>query len=229
MRLSATLILAAGVVAVLATATAATPSADLEEVLRAIPDPSHGARLFETCAQCHGPRGGGLPSGWVPEIAGQHAHFLAKELVDYRHHARWDDRMEKVAGRHLLATPQDIADVVAFVGSMAPSLQSMIGNGTWVDRGSRLYQARCRSCHGAGGEGSDARLVPRVAGQQSEYLLRQLHDTVDGRRPNMERVHVRLLSTLGMEELEGLADFMARLPPGPRGERTAATGAAPRM
>jgi cytochrome c553 len=53
--------------------------------------------------------------------------------------------------------------------------------------------------------------VPRVAGLQYEYLLRQLHDTVDGRRPNMRAQHLRLLESADMEDLEGFADYMSRL------------------
>jgi cytochrome c553 len=71
--------------------------------------------------------------------------------------------------------------------------------------------ARCQWCHGARGEGNDERLVPRVAGQQYEYLLRQLHDAMEARRPNMRVQHLRLLEACSMEELMGLASYMSRL------------------
>jgi cytochrome c553 len=205
-------------------AGAATPQGELEQVLHAIPDPQHGEALFQVCMQCHGARGGGLPSGWVPEIAGQHPHVIAKELVDYRHQLRWDDRMEKVAGRHLLETPQDIADVTAYVGALRPSLQSAVGDGQSLERGRELYAKRCNTCHGRDGQGSNAQRVPRVAGQQYGYLLRQMHDTVDGRRPNMSAMHVGLLKPLDMGELVGVADYMSRMPQGqpPHDPRTAA-------
>jgi cytochrome c553 len=74
-----------------------------------------------------------------------------------------------------------------------------------------MYASRCQWCHGGQGEGSDERFVPRVAGQQYEYLLRQLQDTVGGRRPNMRTQHLRLLESAHMEDLEGLADYMSRL------------------
>lgn len=68
-----------------------------------------------------------------------------------------------------------------------------------------MYVSRCQWCHGGQGEGSDERFVPRVAGQQYEYLLRQLHDTVEGRRPNMRTQHLRLVQTADIADLEGLA------------------------
>jgi hypothetical protein len=74
-----------------------------------------------------------------------------------------------------------------------------------------MYAQRCQWCHGGQGEGSDERLVPRVAGQQYEYLLRQLHDVVGGRRPNMREQHLRLLEGADMDDMVGLAGYMSRL------------------
>ena len=192
----------------------APPSArqDLQAVLSAIPDQNRGAKLFRLCAQCHGARGEGIGDAWTPAIAGQHPRVLAKQLVDYRHGARWDPRMEKVAGRHILKSTQDIADIVAYVGRLNPPPASSIGSGEWVHRGERLYGALCRACHGPQGEGSGARFIPRLAGQRYDYLLRQLHDTVDGRRPSMVMIHERALARLDMEDLMGIADYLSRLP-----------------
>ena len=193
----------------------ALPSArqDLQAVLSAIPDESRGARLFALCAQCHGTRGEGIGDAWTPAIAGQHPRVLAKQLVDYRHGARWDPRMEKVAGRHILKSTQDIADVVAYVGQLNAPPASSIGSGEWLDRGAQLYRALCSACHGAQGEGSAARFVPRLAGQRYDYLLRQLHDAVEGRRPGLAAIHGRALRSLDREELMGLADYLSRLAP----------------
>ncbi|HUK03064.1 MAG TPA: c-type cytochrome [Steroidobacteraceae bacterium] len=190
---------------------AASGAEDIRDALRAMPDPDNGARLFVICAQCHEPHGGGLPLGWVPEIAGQHPSVLVRELVDYRHGARWDDRMEKIAGRHILKTPQEIADVVAYIGALRPTLEPRVGSGQWLTKGEHVYAAQCRSCHGGEGEGSAARAVPRLAGQQAEYLVRQMHDSAEGRRPNLRGIHARLFKPLSMEQLMGLADYLSRL------------------
>jgi len=184
----------------------------LRAVLGAAPDRERGARLFAICAECHGPGGGGDASGWPPEIAGQHPRVIAKELVDFRTGVRWYDPMERIAGRHVLHTTEDIADIAAYVGALAPTAAAAPGNGRWVEQGASLYLRKCESCHGAQGEGSDARFVPRVAGQQFEYLQRQLHDVSEARRPNMQPQHQALLKGLGAQDLAGIADYMARLP-----------------
>ena len=190
---------------------AATAKADLRAVLETTPNLQQGMRLFQICVECHGSHGAGNASGWPPEIAGQHPRVIAKELTDFRAGLRWYDPMERIAGRHVLHTTQDIADVAAYVGSLLPSTDTAPGAGKWLERGGRMYATRCQWCHGGQGEGSDERFVPRVAGQQYEYLLRQLQDTVGGRRPNMRTQHLRLLESVHMEDLEGLAGYMSRL------------------
>ena len=190
---------------------AASAKADLRAVLETTPNLPQGMRLFQICAECHGPQGAGNASGWPPEIAGQHPRVIAKELTDFRAGLRWYDPMERIAGRHVLHTTQDIADVAAYVGSLPPSTDTTPGAGKWLERGGRMYASRCQWCHGGQGEGSDERFVPRVAGQQYEYLLRQLQDTVGGRRANMRTQHLRLLESAHMEDLEGLAGYMSRL------------------
>jgi cytochrome c553 len=192
-------------------AEAARAKEELREVLRASPDTAHGARLFAICTECHGAQGEGNANGWPPQIAGQHARVIAKELTDFRAGVRWYDPMERIAGRHVLQRTQDIANVAAYVSGLAPSSATTPGPGRWLEQGAQLYVRRCEWCHGAQGEGNDERFVPRVAGQQYEYLLRQLQDTREGRRPNMQAQHPRLIANCSMNELAGLADYMARL------------------
>jgi cytochrome c553 len=42
----------------------------------------------------------------------------------------------------------------------------------------------CEACHGAHGEGMPAALVPRIAGQEADYLQKQLDAYADGTRDN---------------------------------------------
>lgn len=184
---------------------------ELREVLRATPEGRHGAQLYAICAECHGRHGEGNANGWPPQIAGQHRRVIAKELVDYRTGVRWYDPMQREAGRHVLGSTQDVADVAAFVAAMPPSPDTTPGPRRRVGKGAELYVLRCQWCHGVRGEGSDERLVPRVAGQQYEYLLRQLQDTRERRRPNMRAQHLRLIESFSSEDLMGISDYMSRL------------------
>lgn len=71
----------------------------------------------------------------------------------------------------------------------------------------------CMACHGDDGIAKD-REVPHLAGQNYDYLLKQLRDFQRGRRPHKEmRVMSRLLTDF---ELAEIADFYARLPREPK-------------
>src|SRR5262245_51130313 len=52
------------------------------------PNLAHGAKLFESCSECHGKDGGGSTDGMIPIIAGQHVSVVVKQLVDFRHERR---------------------------------------------------------------------------------------------------------------------------------------------
>jgi cytochrome c553 len=183
---------------------------DFAEAVRATPNLEHGATLFRQCAQCHGVSGGGAEDGSIPRIAGQHVNVLIRQLVDYRHNERWDVRMEHHAGRKLLADSQSLADVAAYASALSRDQPRKVGDGSLVKRGAAVFAARCASCHGRQGEGNNSAVIPRVSGQHYDYLLRQMYDAVDGRRPNFSAAHIRLLAKLERADLVGVADFLAR-------------------
>jgi cytochrome c553 len=184
------------------------------DALHARPDLDHGAALFRSCAVCHGISGGGTSDGKVPRVAGQHFSVLVKQVVDFRSARRWDPLMEYMADRHLLKTAQDIADVAAFASEMEtlPEAGVNVGSGEFLARGAETYAASCVSCHGKGGDGSGSQQIPRVAGQNYAYLFRQIHDAVEGRRPNFSAEHIRLLKTLDYADIMGVSDYLARIP-----------------
>jgi cytochrome c553 len=91
-----------------------------------------------------------------------------------------------------------------------------VGDGRQLAAGAQAYARDCSGCHGPEGEGNGVTLVPRLAGQHYRYLLRQLHDTLEERRPNMPPPHIQLLSPYGVDELTGVADYLSRLKPSRR-------------
>ena len=186
-----------------------------EELLAALhsrPNLDRGAELFYPCSACHGASGAGTLDGSVPRIAGQHVSVLAKQLVDYRHDARWDPRMEHFADQHHLADAQAIADVAGYINQLKTNSAPGVGNGEFAEHGARVYAQQCRSCHGPSGEGNAKELIPQIAGQHYEYLTRQIYDAVDGRRPNVSVSHIRLLARLERNDIVGLADYLSRMP-----------------
>jgi cytochrome c553 len=191
-------------------AGAETSRREFDSALHAKPDMTRGAELFQVCAKCHGPSGNGADDGSIPRIAGQHFRVLVRQLVDYRHELRWDMRMEHYAGRDLLKDAQSIADVAAYVSQLGREAPRNVGDGSQLRHGEQVYMQRCAECHGEAGQGDGRALTPRVAGQHYAYLLRQMYDGVDGRRPNFSAGHIKIFARLQRDDFVGLADFLSR-------------------
>ena len=198
----------------LVAAAASNGPQERSDAMHARPDLDHGAMLFQTCSVCHGTSGGGTPDGHVPRISGQHYSVLVKQLVDYRNNRRWDPLMEFAAYNHLLKSAQDVADVAAYASEIEtlPDAGVSVGSGEFLARGTEVYARSCASCHGKSGDGSGHGQIPRVAGQNYAYLVRQIHDAVEARRPNFSDSHIRLLKELDYADIQGVADYLARIP-----------------
>ena len=195
----------------LAAMAASMSQEEFAKATRLKPNAEHGNELFQTCAKCHGPDGGGSRAIGTPAIAGQHFRVLAKQLVDYQHDRRYDIRMEQIAKQHNLAEAQAVADIATYVSELEWKPAGGIGDGEFVAHGQGVYALRCQSCHGPAGKGDAEKLVPRIAGQHYGYLLREMHDAVDGRRPNFSLEHIRLLQKLDHDDFVGVADFLSRM------------------
>jgi cytochrome c oxidase subunit 2 len=67
----------------------------------------------------------------------------------------------------------------------AAALVSVVSSGAMAagdaERGKTLY-ATCGACHGVNGEGQEALNAPKLAGQESWYLIRQLQNFKNGVR-----------------------------------------------
>lgn len=204
-------LLLAVVPAVALAAASASVRSELQLASQAKPDLAHGSELFTQCVSCHGGRGGGQENGNTPRIAGQHYPVLLKQLVDFRHGRRWDFRMEEYANQHHLEGPQDIADVAFYVNQLDAGQGRGMGDGVNATEGARLFGARCASCHGASGRGDAQKVVPRLAGQHYSYLVRQMYDAVDGRRPTLQKVHPPKIAPLDFEQVRAVADYLSRV------------------
>lgn len=71
--------------------------------------------------------------------------------------------------------------------------------------------ATCVGCHGEQGQGEPAALVPRLAGLQRDYLVKQLRDFRAGNRSN-EAMN-GIAASLQDADIEALASYYAELRP----------------
>ena len=182
---------------------------ELDWVLKRTPDLQNGARLYETCAACHGAGGEGVADGSVPTIGGQGFVVVAKQIVDFRSGVRRDPRMEQFTDVHHLAYSQYIADVSAYVSGLRPALHARTAPVETIGRGAVLYARSCERCHGIAGEGNDDELTPRLASQHYEYLVRQINDSATPWRPVMQEKHAILLAKLPQKDREAIASYLS--------------------
>ncbi|MCZ8182299.1 MAG: c-type cytochrome [Beijerinckiaceae bacterium] len=88
-------------------------------------------------------------------------------------------------------------------------LALLASSGAVAQQPNRQLILECMACHGDDGIAKD-KDVPHLAGQNYEYLLKQMRDFRAGRRPHKEmRVMSRLMDD---QEMQEIADFYARLP-----------------
>jgi cytochrome c553 len=187
------------------------PRYEYDSVLAKMPDRVHGQTLFGNCAHCHGGTAGGSADGTIPALAGQHFRVIARQLVDFRYDKRWDARMEHFADTPYVIATQDVADIADYISSLNRTGPTVSGDGEQVTHGGHVYALHCANCHGPVAEGNNFKAYPRLAGQHYPYLLEQLHDAVEGRRPNFPISHIRLLEGYDRDDLVGLSDFLSRI------------------
>jgi cytochrome c553 len=136
-----------------------------------------GATLALQCTMCHGARG--ISDANSPNLAGQYAPVIYKQLMDYRSGARVNAIMSP---RVQDLSDQDIADLAAYYAYL-PRLTGVGGKmPAIVATGAPMRNiAPCGSCHG----GLDAKLgSPWLNGESSVYLRSQLVAFASGARHN---------------------------------------------
>jgi cytochrome c553 len=75
------------------------------------------------------------------------------------------------------------------------------------DMGAGAKKAQiCAACHGADGNSTNP-VWPRLAGQQKEYILKQLHDFKNGKRANPQMSP--MAANLGEEDMQDLAAYFS--------------------
>ncbi len=80
-------------------------------------------------------------------------------------------------------------------------------------RGQKLYQQHCLQCHQVGAVGLPSENIPALAGQQYEYLVKQVVDFLDQERTHVV-MHQQLMQS-GLNNATSIADvvgYVANLP-----------------
>jgi cytochrome c553 len=158
----------------------------------------------EVCAACHGDKGIPVDKSY-PVIWGQHQGYLYLELRDFKSGARKNDLMSAIVAN--LSRDDMMALAEYFSKKTWPDLrqksaadaEAVIANRVNVSIG-------CTGCH-LGQYQGDA-TVPRLAGQQHDYLLKSMRDFRSRVRANNPGM-TDLMKATAEGDLAPEADFLA--------------------
>jgi len=194
-------------------AITAQAARELERAVELTPNIENGLEIYRSCARCHKPEGWGLPSGTVPQLAGQHRTVVIKQLADIRAGNRDNPMMLPYASVEAIGGAQAVADVAGYIDTLKISVGNGKGPGPDLELGERLYRENCARCHGAQGEGKADEYMPRIQAQHYKYLKRQFRWIKGGKRRNANAEMVTQIQGLKALETRAVLDYVSRLEP----------------
>lgn len=192
-----------------ATACAAEPVDDAAKP--GAGDPVAGKFESSLCKGCHGAEGISFVD-LIPNLAGQHAAYTAKQLRDFQSGARTHQIMSAIS-RSVTAT--ELADISAYFAG----LKIMQGDGSGDNPATEILfrngdPARgipaCAGCHGEKGKAPVKAGYPAIGGQHGEYLRVQLFHFRGGDRSNSpDGIMNKAARNLTNDEIDALAEYLS--------------------
>lgn len=145
---------------------------------------------FLQCASCHGAQGQGNSALGAPNLSGQQAEYIARQLLQFRDGQRGSVDAQ---GRQMQAMTQALKDeqiegLAQYIEALpvtAPSAKALPEAD--LARGASYYQASCGGCHGGKAQGNPAFQAPRLAGLELAYLKRQYEHFLAATRGSEDR------------------------------------------
>lgn len=195
-------------------------------------DAAAGKAKAGVCAACHGVNGISAMDIY-PNLAGQHADYIAKQLKAFKDGSRKDPVMAPMA---MGLSDQDMADLGAYFEGLgketaaAPaadgSAPAPVAAAPAKKDDSHLYtaapevpagqpsvaagktkSASCAACHGADGNAL-VTMYPKIAGQSEAYIAKQLHEFKSGARK--DPVMGPMAAPLSSQDIADLAIYFSR-------------------
>ncbi len=183
-------------------------------VLQFKPDVINGKRVYGVCESCHLPDGWGNDDGVYPQLAGQHARVLMKQLLDIREGRRDNPSMFPFVQERTIGGYQNLADVVAYISTLP--MTPFHGKGKWgkasdeYRQGEQLYHEKCLSCHGDEAQGNSEQKIPRLQGQHYAYLVQQARLIATQQR-NADPGMFVTISELSLDEIDVVMNYISRI------------------
>ena len=169
-------------------------------------DVEAGRAKSQACAACHGPDGNSQ-SGQFPNLAGQTWRYIYVQLKDYKEGRRTDPVMTAMAAS---LSRQDMVDLGNYYAAQPGKPSTFKADEAKVKLGlAKSNETLCSMCHLGGFSGQNE--IPRVAGQQYDYVVKQMLDFKARKRTNDAGNMTSVAQTLSEADIENLAHYITSL------------------
>jgi cytochrome c553 len=142
-----------------------------------------------------------------PILAGQTSRYLYLELRDFQEGRRNDPQMSPVAKDLTRDEMRALADY--FAQQKPPVSNFKVDSAKAALGKAKADETLCTMCHLGGFAGQNE--IPRVAGQQYAYIVKQLSDFKARKRTNDAGNMTSVASTLSDKDIENLAHYLVGL------------------
>jgi cytochrome c553 len=187
-------------------AAAATVALFLFTSSAAAADAEAGRAKAAVCAACHGNDGNATDPA-IPSLAGQPAQMVATQLYQFREGNRQNAQMTPMAAN---LSNEDMNNLAAYYSSLKAAPPKHRTSGANAELGPQLTKKfNCSQCHGAQLTGQQH--IPRLAGQQPEYLRAQLKGFKASTRADMDGNMTSAAQGLTDKDIDVLVDYLAGL------------------
>ena len=169
-------------------------------------DAAAGAQKAAPCFACHGPNGNSAVPQF-PSLAGQTARYIYLQLRDFQEGRRTDAVMQPLAKP---LSREDMLDISAFFAAQKLQANAFKADPERAARGkAKADETLCTMCHLGNFAGQNE--IPRVAGQQYDYIVKQLRDFKARVRTNDAGNMTSVARTLSDQDIEDLGHYTASL------------------
>ncbi len=165
-----------------------------------------GRAKSQVCAACHG-ADGNAPAAIFPNLAGQTWRYLYIQLKDFKEGKRNNPLMTPMVES---LSRQDMINIANFYAAQKAKPSPFKADEGKIKLGkAKADETLCTMCHLGAFAGQNE--VPRVAGQQYDYIVQQLRDFKARKRTNDAGSMTSVAQTLNDTDIENLGHYLTSL------------------
>lgn len=183
-----------------------------------------GSHYVLNCSECHGFDGNSLNQEW-PNIAGLNHQYIIRQLDDFKTGKRVNPEMTLIVRE--FPSSKELTSLAKYFSKQKmvnKNTPESISNHEFVDLkiGKEIFTGKrveygipaCSACHGKDGMGDEAGKYPRLAGQNMDYIIKQMELFRSKKRANDNPPQMRgIAGQMDDEDIASVAAYIAYMKP----------------